>query len=140
MLWIIVSLCVVVAVATGGLFLWRHSNRPVPNAKTKAPAKGTPITLQAVAGNWEGGEDGDIKKREALFGEDGKGQLRVFIVNATMNGSIRYDFSYQIDPKENLVRLTNDYGGKTGVAELAPDKTLHFQLEQQDCVLTRPQK
>lgn len=110
----------------------------VDSAKSDSVAKAPPITLQQLLGTWEGGLDGDIKKREALFRENGTGQLRVFIVNASMNGSIQYDFSYQIDPKENLVRLTNDYGGKTGTAELTPEQLLHFRLEQQDCVLARP--
>jgi hypothetical protein len=94
------------------------------------------VTPELVSGSWEGGADGDVK-REAFFGKDGKGLLRVFIEGAT----IRYDFAYDIDTASGSLRLVNALDdkkdSKPGKAELTPDGKMHFVLASQDCVLTR---
>lgn len=99
------------------------------------------VTPQMLLGSWEGGNDGDIQKREAFFGKDGNGSLRVFIKNDTFNGSIRFDFAYQIDGQSSTIGLTNTSGsktgGSTGSAELINESQLRFKLDSQDCVLTR---
>jgi hypothetical protein len=112
--------------------------------KSKDTAGGSPgpkITQEMVSGSWVGGADGDVKKREAFFGKDGKGTLSVNIASAAFQGTIRYEFTYRLDTESGSVRLVNALDdkkeGKPGKAELTPDGKMHFVLDSQDCVLTR---
>ena len=48
--------------------------------------RGPAISQDMLAGRWKGGSDGDIKKREVVFGNDGKGSMSVFVENDTFKG------------------------------------------------------
>ncbi len=130
-----VSAVLVLAVVLIGSF---GCNSAKSGSNADGPMK---ITPETVHGAWEGGADGDIASREAFFAEDGTGQLRVVIKSDTFDGSIRYDFTYEVDAASGSLRLINaldDSGeSKPGKAELNSDGTMHFVLEGQDCVLTR---